>query len=50
MRDRTFLVVRNDVSLMGSGVLFVGAGKYRDNLTSGVTTPLTGGTDAGNNE
>lgn len=45
------LVVGNDVSLMGSGVLFgAGAGKYRDNLTSGVTTPFTGGTDAGNNE
>jgi hypothetical protein len=24
-------------------------GKYRDNLTFGVTTPFSGGTDAGNN-
>jgi hypothetical protein len=27
----------------------VGAGKYRDNLTSSVTLPYIGGTDAGNN-
>ena len=45
------LVVGNDISLMGSGVVFGGgSGKYRDNLTSGVPTPFTGGTDAGNNE
>lgn len=45
------LVVGNDVSLMGSGVVYGGgSGKYRDNLTSGVTTPFTGGIDAGNNE
>ena len=24
-------------------------GKFRDNLTSGVSTPFIGGTDAGNN-
>jgi len=45
------LVVGNDVSLVGSGVVFGGAsGKYQDNLTSGVTTPYTGGIDAGNNQ
>jgi glucose/arabinose dehydrogenase len=44
-------VVNNRMSLFGSGVFFVGGnGKYRDNVTSGVGTPYTGGTDAGNNQ
>jgi hypothetical protein len=45
------LVVGNRLATLGSGVVYGGGsnGKYRDNLTSGVTTPFTGGTDAGNN-
>ena len=45
------LAVGNAIVAMGNGVLFSGAsGKYRDNLTSGVATPYSGGVDAGNNE
>jgi len=45
------LVVGNRMATMDSGVVFVSAtGKYRDNLTSGVTNPYSGGTDAGNNQ
>jgi hypothetical protein len=46
------LVVANELTGLGSGVLYEGAsgGKYRDNLTSGVGTPYSGGTDAGNNQ
>lgn len=44
------LVVGNDIANMGFGVYFSGHGKYRDNLTSGVTTPYAGGVDAGNNQ
>jgi hypothetical protein len=45
------LVVGNRLATLGSGIVYGGGsgGKYRDNLTSGVTTPFTGGTDAGNN-
>lgn len=34
---------------VGIGYLFGATGKYRDNLTSAVATPYSGGTDAGNN-
>jgi hypothetical protein len=45
------LVVGNAIAGMGNGVLFSGgSGKYRDNLTSGVGTPYSGGVDAGNNQ
>jgi hypothetical protein len=45
------LVVGNRITTADFGVAFtVGAtGKYRDNLTSGVGTPFSGGTNAGNN-
>jgi hypothetical protein len=45
------LVVGNRMATTGNGVVFGAAtGKYRDNITSGVTTGYTGGTDAGNNQ
>lgn len=46
------LLVGNRVATMGAGLDYVGTatGKYRDNLTTGVTSPYTGGTDAGNNQ
>jgi hypothetical protein len=46
------LVLANSITTMQSGIVFAGtaSGKYRDNVTSGVTTPYTGGTDAGNNQ
>jgi len=47
------LAVGNRMATTGSGLVFGGAatGKYRDNITSGVTFPyLGGGTDAGNNQ
>lgn len=34
---------------MDQGIAFTGGGKYRGNLTVGVGTPFTGGTDAGGN-
>jgi hypothetical protein len=46
------LVVDNALTTLTFGINFGGggsSGKYRDNLTSGVTTPFTAGTDAGNN-
>ncbi len=43
------LVVNNRVTTADEGVRYGGTGKYRDNLTFNVTTPYTGGTDAGNN-
>jgi hypothetical protein len=48
---RDAMVVENRVSRSDYGVRFWGfaTGKYRDTLTSGVTTPFTGGTDAGGN-
>ena len=41
----------NRVAVVTNGIAFSGAstGKYKDNLTSGVTTAFTGGTDAGGN-
>jgi hypothetical protein len=43
--------VNNRISWADVGIFFNGSsfGKYRDNLTVGVTTNFTGGTDAGNN-
>lgn len=48
---RDFLVVNNRIIGMREGIRFEhgATGKYRDNLTSGVTTPFSGGTDAGGN-
>lgn len=48
---RDVLIVNNRITAAQVGILFFGAatGKYRDNLTSDVVTPFTGGTDAGNN-
>jgi hypothetical protein len=48
------LAVSNRITETERGIEFFGVfggstGKYRDNLTSGVTTPYLGGTDAGNN-
>ncbi len=44
-------VVDNRVSAVEIGILFDGGGtgKYRGNLTSGTTTPYSGGTDVGDN-
>lgn len=41
----------NRVAAVTNGIVFSGAstGKYKDNLTSGVTTAFSGGTDAGGN-
>ena len=45
------LVMGNRTAGTAFGVYFDAAtGKYRDNLTTGVATPYTGGTDAGNNQ
>jgi hypothetical protein len=47
-----FLGVNNRITGANVGINFVvgATGKYRDNLTSGVTTPFAGtGTSAGNN-
>jgi hypothetical protein len=45
------LVLGNRLTGLASGVVFDAAtGKYRGNLTSGVTTPYTAGTDAGGNQ
>jgi hypothetical protein len=46
------LVVDNVLTGLGWGVSYEGesGGKYRDNLTSGVGTPYSGGSDAGNNQ
>jgi len=44
------LVVGNRITTADVGVIFIGpSGKYRDNLTSNVGTPFTGGTNAGGN-
>jgi hypothetical protein len=46
-------VVGNRLGRLYSGIWFdlntQASGKYRDNLTTNVTLPYTGGTDAGNN-
>ena len=45
------LAVNNRITVADRGIEYVGGatGKYRDNVTFGVTTPYTGGTDIGNN-
>ncbi len=43
------LAVGNRITGAFVGIAIEGTGKYQGNLTSGVTTPYTGGTDAGNN-
>ena len=44
------LVVNNRITNGSVGIFFGGSGKYRDNLTTGVTTPFSGGgANAGNN-
>ncbi|PYM96554.1 MAG: hypothetical protein DME04_01555 [Candidatus Rokuibacteriota bacterium] len=43
------LVVNNRITNASVGIHFVGSGKYRDNLTTGVSTPFMGGTNASNN-
>jgi hypothetical protein len=44
------LAVNNRITQAEKGVFFLtGTGKYRDNLTFGVPSPVSGGTDAGNN-
>jgi hypothetical protein len=44
------MVVDNRIATADTGVLYSGStGKYRDNITDGVTTPYSGGTDIGNN-
>jgi hypothetical protein len=45
------MAVNNRITVADSGIEYNGIspGKYRDNLTFGVTTPFSGGTDAGNN-
>lgn len=47
-----FLALNNRISCVREGIRFEhgATGKYRDNLTTGVTTPFVGGTDAGNNQ
>lgn len=44
-------VYENRVAVVTNGIVFPGGstGKYKDNLTSGVTTAFSGGTDAGGN-
>ncbi|HEY8150436.1 MAG TPA: Calx-beta domain-containing protein [Vicinamibacteria bacterium] len=45
------LALNNRLAVLGSGIEYLSSsGHYRDNLTSGVTVPFTGGTDAGNNQ
>jgi hypothetical protein len=45
------LTIDNRITQVDQGIDYVSGstGKYRDNLTFDVTTPFTGGTDAGNN-
>jgi hypothetical protein len=45
------LVVGNRITTAINGIVFTDSdGKYRDNLTSNVSTPYTGGTDSGGND
>ncbi|HLQ22230.1 MAG TPA: Calx-beta domain-containing protein, partial [Gemmatimonadales bacterium] len=45
------LIMGNRISGTAFGVFYQGAtGRYRDNLATGVATPYTGGTNAGNNQ
>ena len=42
--------MNNRITTADRGIQYQGGtGKYRDNLTFGVSFPFTGGTDAGNN-
>jgi hypothetical protein len=44
------LALNNRISAAAHGIEFIAStGKYRDNLTSGVAVPFTGGTSIGNN-
>lgn len=43
------MIVSNRITSADEGIHYAGAGKNRDNLTTLVTTPYSGGTDAGNN-
>jgi len=45
-----YLAVNNRLTGAGQGIFFLSGatGKYRDNLTAGVTSPFIGGTSAGN--
>ncbi len=45
------LAVNNRITVVDRGIEFEGStGKYRDNLTFGVTMPFTGGTAVGTND
>jgi parallel beta-helix repeat protein len=44
------MVVNNRIATADNGVFYRSStGEYRDNITDGVTTPYTGGTNIGNN-
>jgi len=43
------MIVGNRLTQADVGIQITSTGKYRDNLTSSVATPFTGGTDAGRN-
>ena len=44
------LAIANRLASLGAGIEYLSStGRFRDNLTSGVGAPYTGGTDAGNN-
>lgn len=51
---RNAIVERNRLGRLASGIWFnpltQATGKYRDNITTNVTIPYTGGTDTGNND
>ena len=43
-------MVNNRITTADKGIEYDSStGKFRDNITFGVTTPFTGGTDIGNN-
>jgi hypothetical protein len=46
------LVALSSLSTLENGLLFEteSFGRYRDNLTTGVSNPYSGGDDAGNNQ
>jgi len=52
LNGQDLLVSLNSFSTLDSGLLFESEsfGKYRDNLTSGVNSPYSGGQDVGNNQ
>ena len=51
LESNNVLVKGNSITQTDRGIYFlISTGKYRNNLTSGVTTPFTGGTDAGGND